>query len=381
MQQFAIRISGLRISAALRLAYLRATFAQPVTKMDTVSPGKVSTRITTSANSIQLAISQNLALMLQALAFTIGLYVVAFYKNWLLTFVASVPLPIVLIIYGGVVPPFIKLHKVTEGHLEEASALAYEIFSSIRIVVAFGAEEKLAKQHEESLDKATNSEKKVAPFMGMMFSPSFLAMYGMFGLTFWFGIRQYSHGHISDISTIIVVLFSVMMAVMSIGRLAAPIIAILKAATAATELFITIDAAVPDTSGLKDPDVNADTDIRIENVAFSYPSRPNVQILDGLDVTFEAGKVTAIVGPSGSGKSTVVALLQRWYDLLGTTAKETINDRTEDSIVVEKKDTQPKKPGEQEKKEDLGPHTCTGAVKIGGVDLRLVDLVSTYFSS
>lgn len=54
-------------------------------------------------------------------------------------------------------------------------------------------------------------------------------------------------------------------------------------------------------------EVSADADISFENVAFSYPSRPNVQILDGLNVTFEAGKVTAIVGPSGSGKSTVVS--------------------------------------------------------------------------
>ena len=95
------------------------------------------------------------------------------------------------------------------------------------------------------------------------------------------------------------------MATTSIGRVVAPIIAIGKAATAATESFITIDAQVPDITGLKAPDVSSDADIRFEDVAFSYPSRPNVQILDGLNVNFEAGKVTAIVGPSGSGKSTV----------------------------------------------------------------------------
>lgn len=86
---------------------------------------------------------------------------------------------------------------------------------------------------------------------------------------------------------------------MNIGRLVHPFIAIAKAASAATELFVTIDAPVPDKSGFKDPEVSADADIVFENVAFSYPSRPDVQILKGLDLKFEAGKVTAIVGPSG----------------------------------------------------------------------------------
>jgi ABC-type multidrug transport system fused ATPase/permease subunit len=188
-----------------------------------------------------------------------------------------------------------------------------------------------------------------------------------------------------------------MMAVMSVGRVAGPIIAVAKAATAATELFITIDAEVPDTSGLKEPDVSADADITFEDVAFSYPSRPNVQILDGLNLSFPAGKVTAIVGPSGSGKSTLVALLQRWYDLLQTIAEVSTTDKAEDGVAPDSdvkddqkkkskkeskkeskkksKDTKTGKPGEKEEEEEIkGPHTCTGKVKIGGTDVREVDL-------
>lgn len=68
------------MSAALRLAYLRATLAQPVSVIDTVSPGKVAIRITESSNTIQVAVSQHFAMLFQALAFTIGCYVVAFSK-------------------------------------------------------------------------------------------------------------------------------------------------------------------------------------------------------------------------------------------------------------------------------------------------------------
>lgn len=202
--QFTIRITGLRISAALRLAYLRATFAQPVAKIDTISPGKVSTRITTSSNTIQLAISQQFALLFQSFAFIIGLFVVSFVKSWLLTFVGSVSLPFIAILYVIVVPPFMKNLKVTESHNDDASSLAYEIFSSIRIVTAFGAVGKLSKQHQEHLDKARKNDRKAAPFMGLMMAPSFLGMYGTFAITFWFGIRQYSRGEIDDVGEIVV---------------------------------------------------------------------------------------------------------------------------------------------------------------------------------
>ena len=272
--------------------------------------------------------------------------------------------------------------------------MAYEMFSSVRVVVAFGAEAKLARQHESILDKAVKNERKAASLMGLMISPSMISMYGTFAITFWFGIKQYSEGKLPDVGVITTVLFSVMMAVQNIGRLAGPIVAIAKAASAATELFATIDAPIPDTSGLKDPDVDADADISFENVAFSYPSRPNVPILGGPDLHFKAGKVTAIVGPSGSGKSTVVGLVQRWYELLGTSAVDPVPA----SVPVEEQ--QPPKKAKWYKKQDtsiegdknktsegnasgakegedeidLGPNTCTGTIRIGGTDLSKVDL-------
>ncbi|KAK7184542.1 ABC transporter transmembrane region [Paraphaeosphaeria sporulosa] len=396
ISMFTIRISGLRMSAALRLAYLRATFAQPVSVIDTISPGKVSTRITTSSNTIQLGISQQLALLFQSLAFTIGLYVVAFVKGPLLTLIASISLPFIFITYGIIVPPLMKEAKATEAILEKASAVAYEIFSSIRIVAAFGAQAKLAKQHEVLLDNAKKQGRKVAPWMGLVMAPSMMAMYGTFGLTFWFGVRQYEHGHTSNIGDIVVVLFSVMTAVLLIGRVAGPFIAITKAATAASEIFATIDFPVPDISGLKEPEISSEQSISFENVAFSYPSRPNVQILDGLNATFEAGKLTAIVGPSGSGKSTTVGLIQRWYDLSGTVAKQVTKDKTEDSAPADlvgqepvqdektkkkkgwrkgkNKDKKLVKSGEKEEEVNLGPNTCTGTVRIGNIDLLQVDL-------
>lgn len=55
-------------------------------------------------------------------------------------------------------------------------------------------------------------------------------------------------------------------------------------------------------------------DIYYKGVEFSYPTRPTMPILQGLDLTVLEGKTVALVGPSGCGKSTCIQLLQRLYD-------------------------------------------------------------------
>jgi ATP-binding cassette subfamily B (MDR/TAP) protein 1 len=107
-----------------------------------------------------------------------------------------------------------------------------------------------------------------------------------------------------------------------------------------------------------------------------------------------------------SGKSTIVGLVQRWYDLVGTTASPMPNDvpgapgapESSANNTEPKQDEPLKKSGwfkkrttqnsegqanpvktakddkSKEEEPDLGPNTCTGTVKIGGTDIRQVDL-------
>lgn len=140
---------------------------------------------------------------------------------------------------------------------------------------------------------------------------------------------------------------SVMMVVISLERTSSPILAIGKATVAACEFFTVIDAPRPVSGTLKGPEVSATEDIVFEDVTFAYPSRPHVKVLDNLDLTLEAGKLTAIVGPSGSGKSTIVGLIQRWYTLQNQYVIEKAIDK-------EKKKKEEKKAKKAKKRKDKG---------------------------
>lgn len=134
---------------------------------------------------------------------------------------------------------------------------------------------------------------------------------------------------------------SVMMIVISLERISSPLMAVGKAMVAACEFFTVIDVPKPTTGTLKEPDVTATNDLVFRDVTFAYPGRPHVKVLDGLDLTVEAGKLTAIVGPSGSGKSTIVGLIQRWYSL-------------QDQYVIEKAVEKDKKKKKKNKKSKDG---------------------------
>ena len=89
-----------------------------------------------------------------------------------------------------------------------------------------------------------------------------------------------------------------------------------KARVAAAKIFRIIDhkpgVERNSESGLELDSVTGQ--VELKNVDFSYPSRPEVQILSNLSITVPAGKTIALVGSSGSGKSTVVSLIERFYD-------------------------------------------------------------------
>ena len=94
------------------------------------------------------------------------------------------------------------------------------------------------------------------------------------------------------------------------------LVAVSHARGAAAKLYATIDRVSDIDSanpgGLKLENVSGE--ISLEDIKFHYPSRPNVPIVKGLNLTFKAGKTAALVGASGSGKSTIISLVERFYD-------------------------------------------------------------------
>jgi ABC-type multidrug transport system fused ATPase/permease subunit len=60
--------------------------------------------------------------------------------------------------------------------------------------------------------------------------------------------------------------------------------------------------------------IQTEGQISFENLRFSYPTRPDVEVLKGIDLTIKGGEKIALVGQSGGGKSTTAQLIMRFYE-------------------------------------------------------------------
>ncbi|MCL4122955.1 UNVERIFIED_CONTAM: hypothetical protein GTU68_044085 [Idotea baltica] len=89
-----------------------------------------------------------------------------------------------------------------------------------------------------------------------------------------------------------------------------------KGLGASTRLFQLLDRvpSIPIAQGVSLASDSVRGSLRLEDVSFAYPTRPDRRIFEHFSLHVPAGSVVALVGSSGSGKSTIASLLLRLYD-------------------------------------------------------------------
>ncbi len=159
--------------------------------------------ITASANLLQIGISEKLSICLQSTALLVAAYIVAFKYSWQLTLVASSMLLFVLVVFGIIIPISTKLQKSVDHANEKASSIASEVFGSIRMVVACGAEKRVVNTYSKWIDEARRRGLKLSPVLGIQFAPIFFAIYADMALSFWFGVKLYDENYLDNVGTVL----------------------------------------------------------------------------------------------------------------------------------------------------------------------------------
>jgi len=140
-------------------------------------------------------------------------------------------------------------------------------------------------------------------------------MFLVYAASFYAGAQLVGHGK-TTFSKVFRVFFALTMAAFGISQSSSLTPDSGKARNAAASIFAILDRKsnidASDESGMTLDEVKGE--IELKHVSFKYPTRPDIQIFNDINLAIRAGKTVALVGESGSGKSTVISLLQRFYD-------------------------------------------------------------------
>ncbi|RNJ59946.1 hypothetical protein D7B24_000663 [Verticillium nonalfalfae] len=323
----AMTYAALRLGRNLRRDYMRSALRQEISFFDFGSVGSISMQATSNGRLIQSATSEKLGQMIQANATFVAAFIIAFVSQWKLTLILICIVPALILMVGtaggidaGIETSILKVYA-------QAGAFAESSLGNIRAIKAFSLSSRIVDQYTKYLDEARTLGQKKNVLYGLLFAGEYFVMFAGMGLAFWQGITMIARGEVDDIGTVFTVLFSVVIAAAMLNSVAPNMVTFTRAATAASELFSLIDRKSNidpfDPAGHTIAEV--DGSINIRGLSFSYPTRPDITVLDDFSLYIPAGKVTALVGASGSGKSTIIGLLERWYN--PSSGEITLNDR------------------------------------------------------
>jgi ATP-binding cassette subfamily B (MDR/TAP) protein 1 len=206
---------------------------------------------------------------------------------------------------------------VTGGH----GAIISTAFTHMRTVSAFSMQHKVSEHYAKITDDLATARAGRAKVAGMGFGGSQGALFVTYALLFWYGSTLIKSGDITFLQMMCSIL-TLMLGALGLGTALADLGDQKVGIVTADRIFKSIDEARASpidglaTAGLV-PTARASGRIELKNVSFRYPSRPDVQVCKGMNLSIEPGEMIAFVGPSGSGKSTIINLLLRFYDPVG----------------------------------------------------------------
>ena len=281
---------------------------------DRTKSGELTSIVVTDVSNMRIALGTSFHKLfvepINILMFISLLFII----NTKLAIYATAIIPITAMIIFWIGRSIRRKSRRTAKQIAEIMNIITEILSSIRVVKAFGMEDKERKRFKQEQDRYYNLISKRAK-LRLVTSPITETIGAMIGVSLlWIGgVDVLVTGSMSseDFIRFILILFSVLGPV----RLLSNVSVNLQTGVASAErVFNILDTPLDiiEKSGAKALD-DFSKEIKFESVGFNYDE--SGKILSDISFSINKGSVVAIVGPSGSGKSTIADLIPRFYDV------------------------------------------------------------------
>lgn len=283
---------------------------------DSHRDGEMLSRFTSDLDNISNTLNQALTQVLSNLALMIGVIIMMFQQNVMLSWITLAASPVAVIAATLVIRKARKYVNMQQDYIGDLNGYIDEKISGQKIVITNGLEEETIAGFVEH----NNTVKKVS-YKGQVYSGLLFPMMQGISLfntaiVIFFGGYMALNGQIDrGVALGLIVMFvqysqQFYMPLTQISSQYSMLQLAITGARRVSEIF----EEKPETER---PDVQlidgVHEEVRLDHVDFSYvPDKP---ILKDVNITAKKGQMVALVGPTGSGKTTIMNLLNRFYNV------------------------------------------------------------------
>lgn len=277
--------------------------------------GELNSRISSDISLLQETLTSTLAEFIrQIIIITGGVTLLALTSAKLTLFMLLiVPPTFLLAFYFG---RFIrKLSKEAQREVAKSNTIVEETLQGIQSVKTYTNEFFEIERYKSKTTEIAGIGMKSGKYRGSFSAFMIFGMFGAMTVIIWRGAVMMSQGVISAGDLFSFVLYSGFIGG-TIGGLAGVFTQIQRFLGATEELFEILneeEESIHDTNIVPGQEITAGA-VSLRNLSFTYPARPESEVLHNININIEPDTMVALVGPSGAGKSTMAALLMRLYE-------------------------------------------------------------------
>jgi len=307
---------GERVTSDLRNAVYRHVVRQSPEFFETTQTGEVLSRLTTDTTLVQTVVGSSLSMGLRNTVMGIGALIMLVITNPLV--MAQVLGILVLVVlpalwFGRSIR---KLSRASQDRVADSSAIAAEVLNAVPVVQSYTQEAREAARFDTATERAFATAVRRTRMRSLLVAFIITATFGALLWGLYQGTQavmrgEITAGHLGQTVVYVILLVS------SVAVLAEVYGDLLRAAGASERLMELLATRSP----IQNPAAPralaaapAGSTVRLQDVLFHYPSRPQTAALDHVTLEVLPGQTVALVGPSGAGKSTLFQLLLRFYD-------------------------------------------------------------------
>ena len=303
-------VTDIRKAVFDHLTYLDATF------YDTTRSGEIVSRLTADTTMIKSAFGASASVALRNLVLFIGAVSLMVFTSPHLSGLVLVAIPVIvlpLVIYGRDVR---RRSREAQDRLADASAYATEAIGAMTTTQAFTAETITQKRFAQAVEDAFETARRSTTARAFLTAIAIFLIFASVVVVLWWGAQDVLAGRMTGGRLSQFVLYAVFSAG-ALGELS-QVWGEISAAAGAAGRIADILAIEPRISKPAKPVIlpaQSQGTLAFDAVSFSYPSRSDLQVLDGITFALKKGERVALVGASGAGKSTIMQLILRFYDV------------------------------------------------------------------